>query len=342
MKMLIVGEFMTRTDHETGYPFGGGVGKLFKSLMHTAGINPKDHTFTNVIMSRVPGDRISSIYGPKSEGIPNVRMLTRSKYVRAEYQHEVKRLWDLINQERPNLVLACGDLARWALTSETSIEQSRGRIVSGHAGIPGIKVLPIYSGQQLVMDNKVRPLILADLHKAKRQMEFPEIVRPQRYIHIEPTLEDMEDFFNTYIEPSHKLDIDIETKGALITCVGFAPSEERALVVPFYDERKPDAHYWPTSNEEIKAWQFVRRCCRAGKAVGGQNYQYDMQYLYQVVGIKNPNFTDDTMLMQHSLQPEMRKGLGFLASIYTDELPWKFMHKVAANDKTKKMGDGDE
>jgi DNA polymerase I-like protein with 3'-5' exonuclease and polymerase domains len=93
---------------------------------------------------------------------------------------------------------------------------------------------------------------------------------------------------------------------------------------------------------EVKAWTFIRRCLRLGKELGGQNFQYDMQYLYELVGIKCPDFTHDTMLLQHSLQPEMRKGLGFLASIYTDEPPWKFMHKVSATDKTAKMGDGDD
>jgi hypothetical protein len=31
------------------------------------------------------------------------------------------------------------------------------------------------------------------------------------------------------------------------------------------------------------------------------------------------------MLLHHALQPEMDKGLGFLGTVYTDELPWKFM-----------------
>ena len=33
----------------------------------------------------------------------------------------------------------------------------------------------------------------------------------------------------------------------------------------------------------------------------------------------------DTMLLHHSLQPEMLKGLGFLASVYADEGAWMEM-----------------
>jgi DNA polymerase I-like protein with 3'-5' exonuclease and polymerase domains len=122
----------------------------------------------------------------------------------------------------------------------------------------------------------------------------------------------------------------------MITCVGFAPSPDRAIVIPFYDEEKPDGNYWPTPREEYNAWQFVRRCLRAGKRLGGQNFQYDMQYLWRQMGIKSPDFADDTMLMHHALQPEMQKGLGFLASVYTDELAWKFMHKTRHADKSAK------
>jgi hypothetical protein len=31
------------------------------------------------------------------------------------------------------------------------------------------------------------------------------------------------------------------------------------------------------------------------------------------------------MLLHHSMQPELEKGLGFLGSVYTDEPSWKFM-----------------
>jgi hypothetical protein len=33
------------------------------------------------------------------------------------------------------------------------------------------------------------------------------------------------------------------------------------------------------------------------------------------------------MLLQHALQPEALKGLGFLGSIYTDHGAWKVEHK---------------
>ena len=70
----------------------------------------------------------------------------------------------------------------------------------------------------------------------------------------------------------------------------------------------------------------------------GQNFSYDVQYLWRL-GIPVPNWGDDTMIIHHAMQPEMEKGLGFLASIYTDELAWKFMHKKKATDRSGKKED---
>jgi hypothetical protein len=55
------------------------------------------------------------------------------------------------------------------------------------------------------------------------------------------------------------------------------------------------------------------------------------------MGIPLTQWTDDTMLMHHALQIEMKKSLGFLASIYSDELAWKFMvkHRIAGREGKK-------
>lgn len=339
MKLLVVGEFLSAKDMEEGGPFADGLGRAFKAMLHQSGIHPKECLFTNVIMKTSPNNSLTGLCGSKDKGIPNIKSVARGKYVLAEYKPDLELIWKKINEFKPNLVLACGDLALWALTSETNIETSRGRITLGHAAIPTQKILPIYSARQMMIDYTQRPIILADMQKARREMDFPEVRRPQRFIHLEPNLEEIEEFIQTHIVDCSMLDVDIETKGTMITCVGFAPTPDRALVIPFYDELQPDGNYWRSHHDEYLAWQAVKRILRIGKRVGGQNFQYDMQYLWETVGIKCPTMTDDTMLLHHSLQPEMRKGLGFLASIYTDELSWKQMHRLRADDKTGKQGD---
>ncbi len=342
-KIIVVGEYLTQKDAEEGGPFRDGLGKMFKALMRERGLDPREALFTHVVMEPPKGRNSLFAYtGPKTSSIPGMKFVRRGHYLRAEFRPHVGRLWDFINHHQPNLVIAAGELALWALTSENLLKHARGRIHHGNVAIHGRKVLPVYAPRAIMADWSQRPILIADLEKAKRQAAFPEIVRPQRFIHLYPDLDDLEHFYQDYIQPSPTLDVDIETKGRMITCIGFAPSADRALVVPFFDESHKDGNYWRTQREEYIAWQWVKRMLRLPKSVCGQNYQYDMQYLWREMGIKNPSFADDTMLMHHSLQPEMSKGLGFLASIYTDELPWKFMHKTAANARGAKKGDGDE
>ncbi len=63
-----------------------------------------------------------------------------------------------------------------------------------------------------------------------------------------------------------------------------------------------------------------------------QNGMYDMQYLWSM-GLTVVNPRHDTMLLHHSLVPEMLKGLGFLGSIYTSEPAWKLMRHDETNVK---------
>jgi hypothetical protein len=111
--------------------------------------------------------------------------------------------------------------------------------------------------------------------------------------------------------------------------VGFAPSPERAIVIPFVDNRKENGSYWASPSEEVAAWKWVRRYLQHIEQpeieVLGQNFLYDMNWLWTKLGFTPRNYSRDTMLKHHAINPELEKGLGFLGSIYTDEPAWKTM-----------------
>ena len=311
------------------------LGMMFRGWLTTMGINPARCQFAAVLTNTSLSDALTS---DKALAVKGMRQVVAGKYLRESYYHHFAHLWRKVNAIAPNVIIALGDLSLAALTEEKSLKFARGRICAGNRSIPNRKVLPTWSPQQVMDDYTLRPIVLADLAKALRESVYPELRRPQRFLHLEPSLLDLEAFYETYIKDAPDLSVDIETKGTMITCVGFAPSADRALVIPFFDETSPTGNYWSTAEEERLAWQFVRRILKE-KRCFGQNFQYDMQYLWRQMGIPCPGFCDDTMLMHHALQPEMEKGLGFLASVYTDEMAWKFMHKVASADKTAKPGD---
>jgi hypothetical protein len=168
-----------------------------------------------------------------------------------------------------------------------------------------------------------------DIKKALAQSAFPELRRPRRVLHLNPTLADIESFYLKHIAPAPFLSVDIETAVGQITEVGIATSPSTALVIPF---RSAAGNYWKFLDEEVAAVLWLRRILME-KPLIGQNFSYDMQYLWRALRIPVQRYLGDTMLLHHAMQPELEKGLGFLGSIYTDEPAWKFMRATAATLK---------
>jgi len=214
----------------------------------------------------------------------------------------------------------------WALLGKSGIAKWRGAVdISTHT-CPGVKCLPTYHPAAVGREYTLRHTVVMDLQKAKRQSHFPEVRWPKRELWIEPTLEDLYEFKKRYITGDAIVACDIETAGTQITTLGFAPRADIAIVIPFFDPRAKGRSYWPTADDEGRAWGFVREVLhdRAIKKVF-QNGLYDIAFLYRSVWIKVKGAEHDTMLIHHSLQPESLKGLGYLGSIYTDERAWKWM-----------------
>ena len=108
--------------------------------------------------------------------------------------------------------------------------------------------------------------------------------------------------------------------------IGFAPSEERAIVIPFVDMRKSNRSYWPDTDAELKAWGYVKDICESDIPKLGQNFgAYDAYWLLDKYGIRVRNLLHDTRLMHHALYPELPKSLAFMGASYTRQGPWKTM-----------------
>jgi uracil-DNA glycosylase len=323
MKMALVGEAWGKEEAASGKPFVGNAGRILNGLLSQAGIRRDDCFITNVLnLQPKPSNDIKNCCGPRAEGIADMPALIPGKYMRAEFKPELDRLYKELDLVLPNLIVALGATASWALLRTTGIASIRGAVALSYWG----KVLPTYHPQAVGYDWSLRPVLYADLCKAKREAEFPEIRRPQREVWIEPALTDLS-AFEQYLDEAEMLAVDIETIGDMITCVGFAPSHDRAIVVPFYDASKPDRNYWPSFEEERTAWQWVAKWCRSPIPKVLQNGLYDINFLWKTMGIAVANATHDTMLLHHALQPELPKGLAFLGSIYSTESAWKLMRR---------------
>jgi DNA polymerase I-like protein with 3'-5' exonuclease and polymerase domains len=106
------------------------------------------------------------------------------------------------------------------------------------------------------------------------------------------------------------------------------------LVIPFWDKTKPRWSYW-TEDEERLVWEAIQAFMESPRVeLLWQNGMYDYQYVTPMK-IKVHRSTEDTMLLHHSLFPELQKSLGFMGSLYTNEASWKLMRRWKPDSEKK-------
>lgn len=289
---------------------------------------------TNVFNLHPPGNKLENLCGTKGDGILGMPPLLPSKYVLAEFESELDRLADELVEHNPNLILALGNTALWALTGQRGVAKLRGTTLLSTHTVEGFKLLPTYHPDAVLRQWELRPTTIMDLIKASRESTFPEIRRPNCEIWIEPSIEDIKTFTSLHIRNCDLLSVDIETSGTRITCIGFAPRRDIAIVIPFDDSRAKGGSYWPTPQIERQCWELVREVLEDQSIPKlFQNAIFDVGFLMRSYGILVRNVSEDTMLAHHARQPESLKGLGYLGSVYTDHGSWKGMRKKAETIK---------
>jgi hypothetical protein len=355
-RVVIVGEAWGETEAEHQRPFVGSSGKeLWRMLgeatlggaLHSGALGQLHNTqgfliareqwlransvlMTNVFALRPQGNKIETLCHSASGRGPGYSWppIKMGHYIDAKYVPEVARLYEEISRCNPNLIICLGNIASWAITQKTTIAALRGNTtLSVPIAGKSYKTLITYHPSAVLQNWSFRAIALADLMKAWREREFPEIRRPKRSILINPTLQEIARWTTETLAAPDQWPIlapDIETSNGQITCIGFARSASEAIVVPFWHRGRSGWHYWERERDECYAWEMVRQLLEGPQTKVFQNGLYDLQYITRM-GIVPRRCMEDTMLLHHSLMPEMQKGLGFLGSIYTDESSWKIM-----------------
>lgn len=354
-KILILGEAPGATEERQGIPFVGASGLELERMLQEAGLNPAEIFMTNVFQTRPPQNRLASLMmssgeyktlakpaptssfaGAPSSSAPGsiattpwavsgatpIQVEGKKSYLNPEFLPELRRLHEEIDRCNPNLIIALGNTALWSLTGRGNISSLRGTTLASSMLSVERKILPTYHPAAVLRQWDLRSIVVADLMKAKAQAEFPHINRPTRIIEVNPTLRDIEHFLSS-LDSASLLAADIETRNGQITEIGFAPSKDSALVVPFIRGYKD--HYWSTLTEEVSALSLCKAILQHPIAKIFQNGLYDIQYIWRTWHFAPRNCLHDTMLRHHALYPEAQKGLGFLGSLYTDEPAWKMM-----------------
>ena len=349
VKLAVVGEAYGENEAKVNHPFVGKAGAELWRMLYEAGFEipylgpyypgalkmkvlwqSTSFHLTNVFMERPEGNKVEQFLGKVSEGAevdmslpplrPGMRLLTR-------YRFHLERLWEELRELQPNLILALGNTACWALLQVTKISSLRGTVAQSPFG----KVLPTYHPAAVLRNYELRPITVLDLFKARREAESPDFARKRREIWVEPSVEDLWKWWDMHGKHSDLLSIDIETERATqISEVGIASDATHAIHIPFIVQRTKS--YWGSEKEEIEAWHFVRHVMTSPIPKVGQNFLYDIQFFWRKMGIPTRYFDHDTMLLHHALFPGMQKSLGFLASIYSNEVAYKELRREGNKD----------
>lgn len=283
---------------------------------------------TNVFMSRPPDNKLEYWCGKKMDmpaGYPSLPSIETGKYLRPEFFPHLLRTHHELLAAKPNLIVALGNTAVWFLIGQTGITSMRGYLHETPYG----KVLPTYHPAAVLRNWHLRTIVKADLMKAVGEMERPEIIRPRREIWIEPSIDDIRDFYEEHLCQAETISVDIETipSRRLIKCISFGKDTTHAIVIPLIDTRKPDWLYWGTADLQVRALIWIRLILSLPQPKCTQNGMYDFQWIWKYFGMTPRNWCKDSMLIHWSKYPESPKDLGFLGSIYTNEAPWKFWHR---------------
>ena len=331
VRLAFVGEAPSNEELRIGQPLVGADGRIFNQLLRTANIERDTCLITNVFDMKLPDNEVAHWCAPmdvaRKEGFADLPPVGKVGYLKPEHRHHLERLQTEIERASPDVIVPLGPTALWAFTGYSNIGGYRGNIVEAKYLVPGAKLLPTFHPSFVRQTWKYFTVVSGDFEKAMSESHLhgSRIVLPHRELWLEPTLADLE-AFTPFIMSSDLLSVDIETGWGMITCIGFAPSAERAIVVPLVDLRQPNKSYWATPAEELEAMGHIRAWLDNPIPKVGQNFGgYDFLWLLQKYGLRPRNMAEDTRLMHHARYAELDKSLEFMGASYTAQGAWKQM-----------------
>lgn len=314
-EIVVVGEAWGSQEEISKLPFQDNSGQNLRTLLKEAGAERV--FFTNTINMRPVNNNFKTFLWSKKHAVHPVS-LQAGLYMPEEMAvRELGRLKKEIEEVDPSTVVALGNTALWALSGERPyISKKRGTFFK--SSLVNRWTLATYHPAVVLRQYKWQVILVADLRKAVKGYTEPA----QKTFIVHPSQDEMEDYYENYLKDASLIAFDIETThGRFITCIGFAPSAETAIVIPFILDQR---NYWKEYKDELKAWKWVRKVLQLPCPKLGQGGLFDLQYLWRH-NIPVKNYFHDTMILHHALQPELEKSLGFLSSVYCSEPEWKSM-----------------
>lgn len=328
-RIMIVGEAPGDSEIREGVPFVGASGIELSKMLQEAGILRGACFVTNVIRIKPPGNDISTFIADRKKDITSQHALVRDKMCLAPVWEGISLLEREIEMVQPNVIIALGNVAMWALTGQWGVTTWRSSLLECDLALSlpyKPKVIPTYSPTTVLRQWSWRQIMVHDLRRCKTQSEFREIIRPDYKFVIRPDYSTAVTYLAMLIQLVQSrptdLAVDIETRSGHTACIGIAWSKLEAICIPLMCAER-QAGYWGEEEEVVLSHMLYQLLSHPNARVLGQNFSYDAQYFLRHLHFL-PNLARDTMLAQHVCFSNMQKGLDFLSSMYCEHhVYWK-------------------
>jgi len=323
-KILIVGEAPGEEEVRQGLPFVGSSGQELTRILLEAGISREACRITNVCAFRPPANKIESwIETTKRPSNPSYK-LHKGRWVHPHILEGCAQLEAEVTSCNPNVVVALGNTALWALTGKEGITKWRGSFLSCRLGTLEYKVIPTFHPASILRQWSQRWLAVHDLRKVPENAEYPQLPKTAESFIIRPNFAQAKFYLEMVLKEAKQgtwISADVETWDKQITCIALAWNDWMAICIPFYCLERLEG-YW-TQEEELEIIKLLVQILSLAKVVG-QNFNYDARFIAKYWGVL-PRVVMDTMLQHHVHFPGLQKDLGFLSSLYLpeDHVYWK-------------------
>jgi uracil-DNA glycosylase family 4 len=225
-KIVLVGEAPGESEEKSGIPFVGSSGRLLRQLMQSAGISAANSYFTNVVKERPPKNDISSFIDLSKKGAP----IINERYTEYEQMLKIE-----LEQLKPNVIIAVGGVALWALCKLKYVSKRRGSLLDCTL-VPGIKVIPIIHPASALRNYLFTYNIAFDLQRAAEVSATVErdgntkALEPRYNMGLKPTYQEALSFM-TLLQTKDFISCDIEVSRGEVDCISFAFQEDKETVI---------------------------------------------------------------------------------------------------------------
>ncbi len=332
-RIMIVGEAPGKEEEASGKPFVGLSGQELSRMLQEAGMIRAECYVTNVCKWRPEENKLKHFIPEAKKDVTSDCVLMFDRMVKPVVWEGYQELLKEIELVNPNIIIAFGNLSMWALTGKCSnpgeqavpsgITSWRGSLlettVRRKDGTP-YKLIPTYHPANILREWENRYPAIHDLRRVEKESKEIGYKLPAYKFIVRPSYGQVMDILDKLYAACEKgpvdLAVDIETKRKQISCIGLAWSDLDALCIPIMSRGRREG-YWLDVQELEIVWTLHKLLKHKNCRVIGQNFQYDVQYLWRNWKLL-PNFCWDTMTAHHTMFLALPRSLHFQASMYCE------------------------